>query len=1637
MNAESVGFGLNSPPDGVPANPPVVTASSALPFGELTWDNFERLCNRLAGLEDQVDFHTRYGRSGQCQQGIDIYARKRSGKYDVWQAKRYASFSASDLKKAVNEFMENQWCDKTESLYLAVQASLNDVKIQDEAETQAERLKAKGITFIPLGGDVLSERLRLHPTIVLEFFGRQWAKAFFGDAIDPALLQHLDGAEFARVRSQLGSVYQHQFRLLDRGIVDPLSSIQHKELLPPLGLLERFIQPDVLIRETRSTQVSPQTRSTKVPPFAEERSEAGNEQQGHGGAASTRRIEQHKRISLESWLAEEDQLALVGDAGAGKSTILRCLALDILGDQVLFSHKATKWGQRLPLLVPFSKWVRQTEAANGQVGLKEVVKATLQQLMTADLTGLLDRAIDEGRILLLVDGLDEWSNEQAARTALSGLLTFIGTHQIPTIVTARPRGLDQIGVIPHDWATAIVAPLSTEQQRNLAAKWFARSISVQAESVSSSSTTVNRETERFFRELRKDRGLSALAETPLLLVGLIALSLRHMTLPRNRTQALQQLIEILVEVHPQSRATAASDVQSRFRFAADAGIRLGALAAVAFTSRSEGGDAGFPISRAKEVIRNYLSDPESHGFSRDAAVSAANELLAVNAETVGLLIEKGPNEVGFSHACLEEFLSAMYVQNLPLSQVIAFAKENCSNPRWRNVIANLISITARPTEIDQIVKAVESANTDVLGAINRRGLLADIAFCSSKISSTTARRLAQASITVIEGSGWSSERSALLTSTLNGINDPTLSELVLDKVSVWAPRKNDYLESVFQALGHWKPANDLLYVLKRGLVDENRSAQRAASRALVSIYSGDDSVGTWLQGLCSGAVEPMVVSVAIEALVIGWPSIGNIDTLISEARSSAHPSLRLSAIFGSTRRGCGNEQDLMDLLALLQQGSELDYWERSFAESVLSKEWPDNVVAIKYCLDSVRQMSRRHEPRIEPDVAGPYLLQCATDNSDIKKWILEELAQKFPFNLTARGMWEQVLRFAEADNEIRERVVLKIIDGEMEHADWEISVILERLKDERLKKFALNKVQSADGFSIYWNLRPLFSGWAAGDIDVKQLQTEIPQWPNERLINIISLLPEILPDKNLCRTLLLNLAKEERARPDLLTSAFTQLGCDASDKDVVDALLAKAASRSGRIFDASGDMIFNFSANERVREFALNLLNQRSVPVASIAKVYENDDEIRQKLLRQIVPLPTSLRYIVVDTVSIEADRHISARSLLEQYDCETDTDLKVTMAIRHYEDICDSTQDSSVAIERLLKDCQAVGPDLEERRAAAFAGLVTLKATSRFASLRESDKPLSISIGRLLSGQSQALLQLVVDHWDELLSEVGSDFLSRIGRYSISLPTVWETLAPYISKNDNARRDFVAYCEIASNSLGPRALKALARERPKSDLLEQRCWYALESPANPAHLSPLDSQHLAIDASYILRNHFGGRTETSNRLFEGLRSKQSDVCAIALALYEPNHPFFSDLKINLLELGQLHGKWIVAVHIGAETQPASAFLAILCAMVNRELHTIWDCQDWINTAVQERLARDQEAAGLVHKVLNNNPTANEIASLPRYLASAGVLDAEAYDECRTLLDHHYRKPGVPLTGFDALANEVRPVAFSLLDALS
>jgi energy-coupling factor transporter ATP-binding protein EcfA2 len=666
---------LNTPPDAVPAHPPIATRPQVLPFGELTWENFERLCYRLAGKAQRVVYVARYGRSGQAQQGIDLFARMGNGKYEVWQAKRYASIAAGDVKAIVAAFRTGAWKDKSDRLVLAVQASLADTKVQDEIETQAGALKTEGITFVPHGGEELSEAVRGHPELVDDFFGRGWVKAFLGSEAAKALSARLDGAEFARVRAQLRRFYDAHFHLLDVGVVLPLATDEATQNAPP-SLLRRYTVPDVLVHDI----VADEERAPQ-PDKSQEGSDADASAGSPGASgktrfARTRRRDYVRRASLANWLADGLHLTVVGEAGSGKSTLLRCIALDLLSEQGIFPQIARRWGELLPIHISFSRWSRLSATLGRAAGLKEVVAETLQPALTTDLLSLLNRAIDERRVLLLLDGLDEWIDEQAARTTLQHIMAFVATHNLPTIATARPRGLDKIGTIPSGWRIAELAPLSLDQQRKLAEVWFSRGLPQEAGSGQGSEIRgpIEERLNRFFAELARDRRLSSLAGNPLLLVGLIALSIRQIALPRNRVQAIQSLVTIPVETHPEHRATAAGDTKARFVHIPDADDRRAALGRLAFVARSASGGDTYDIKEARRTIRDYFIDPVTFAYSAERAQNAANEMLAVNAETVGVLAERAPGQIGFAHAVFEEYLAAEHVHRWAFPEMIEFVR---------------------------------------------------------------------------------------------------------------------------------------------------------------------------------------------------------------------------------------------------------------------------------------------------------------------------------------------------------------------------------------------------------------------------------------------------------------------------------------------------------------------------------------------------------------------------------------------------------------------------------------------------------------------------------------------------------------------------------------------------------------------------------------------------------------------------------------------------------------------------------------------------------------------------------------------------------------------------------------------------
>lgn len=81
-------------------------------------------------------------------------------------------------------------------------------------------------------------------------------------------------------------------------------------------------------------------------------------------------------------------------------------------------------------------------------------------------------------------------------------------------------------------------------------------------------------------------------------------------------------------------------------------------------------------------------------------------------------------------------------------------------------------------------------------------------------------------------------------------------------------------------------------------------------------------------------------------------------------------------------------------------------------------------------------------------------------------------------------------------------------------------------------------------------------------------------------------------------------------------------------------------------------------------------------------------------------------------------------------------------------------------------------------------------------------------------------------------------------------------------------------------------------------------------------------------------------------------------------------------------------------------------------------------------------MRRDPHLVTALESVIAAEPQPSELASFARLLALAGVLDQSGRDLLRAAAERFLAGDDAVEIGFDLIAAEHRPVAFSLLDAL-
>jgi predicted NACHT family NTPase len=294
----------------------------------------------------------------------------------------------------------------------------------------------------------------------------------------------------------------------------------------------------------------------------------------------------------------------------------------------------------------------------------------------ADLKLFLRALFEDGRCLLLLDGLDEVG--KAERESIRNWLELhVDRHQNNrTIVTSRHVGY--VGFhLPANSVEVTILPFNDDQVKRYIFE-FSKSYHLWETHNATSNQWVE-EAQSLVDVLTSNDRLRSIARNPFMLAGMALIQRAEGRLPRHRVQFYDIFARCLCETWNIARCMVVSAQTCEMSYEEEAIPIFGELA---LRMHRE-----FPAGRApKEYVLENLSAilSEKKSVSKNDAWRTAQNFLKETSENVQLFIERGPDEWGFMHLTFQEyFVSAGLHYNEEFEK---HALNHLFYPGWEEII---------------------------------------------------------------------------------------------------------------------------------------------------------------------------------------------------------------------------------------------------------------------------------------------------------------------------------------------------------------------------------------------------------------------------------------------------------------------------------------------------------------------------------------------------------------------------------------------------------------------------------------------------------------------------------------------------------------------------------------------------------------------------------------------------------------------------------------------------------------------------------------------------------------------------------------------------------------------------------------
>lgn len=1493
---------LSKPPTGPMVAPPTETRPQTLPFRDLSWEDFECLVLRLARRQGDITHCSLYGTRGQAQEGLDIVAIDgNSGKTICFQCKNVIAFNATNISDSVDKFLSGKWARETSQFVLCVSIPLGSTQQQDEIVTQQKKLGSQGIIFTVWDGSpggTLSELLKALPELVDDFFGRPWVKHFNGEDAAASLGDRLDGRDLRHLRGRLYRLYTSVFNQHDPGLrLSGLKRSRYTERYVPIDFTEHtditvFPQSEDEVGEIGSSSVQP-----TIP-------------DGALLEPTPRRIGQGRYQSRRpafDWLSAKQHCIVLGEPGSGKSALLRYLALSLLIPDAGKEHAFNGlYAGHLPVWISFARYAAVIEH-QPNASVSDFIEDWLHQLSFDDISPLFRRALRHSEVLLLIDGLDEGASRSHRQEALDRIITFVKSTESAAICTSRPRGFNRVGM-PDTWNIAVIAPMNDSQIQELAARWF--SLKEMSEEDCDENGTADPQARHragmFLRVVKEHGRTRELARNPLLCHALIELFRFSHRLPEARVGVYDKIIELLISQHPAARAHAAhSETPIRLLGVQEIDLRE-ILMRIANNFQDSVSSNISPGDKSRQICADFLEDDFfGLGLRRPEANRLARDIVEQLIEQYGLLVERSPDDVGFVHLSIQEYLAAEFISRKADVDQLDWLERVWLLPKWRECITNWFGIQGSRGNKGLTGKAAER-----LTEFGREGewqrlqsieLRTELACTDLGIPVSESRKAVREAARSVETSPFPPHRTTLAHYVALGAVSSGVKGECLAAVRRWVPGRPSYSRaSLLKSFQSWQASDDLHETLLRGLQDEHIHCRLAALDSLIEVFGPDRELGSKLHQLSLHDPRPEVRAIGLKGLARcpEWSDMAK--TASSANLMSRSAELLLSTCDVRVRLGLANDNDLQRMWSIWSTGAA-EYSLRKDFVDILCSGWPSH----KGIRSAFTSALDRDLSSLDRDVPLEYLLRCYPMDVEVAA-LTASLFDRYEDHVVfdIGPIWQALIDNFKGLETVATAVrrVLKARKEKYEAIFWHpqttpgFVVIGDDLaRDELIEAY----LSIEPGMDRYWIAKTLMDGWWADEKAIAALTDWGSRGPGEAS-PLASWAAKLYPDPSDRREWLTRLVEGAPGR--LVWMAIENLLKEFSDdesRQLVESRIDDKEIWYYHRIRIEGHLARNFPLRPSSLGVARRALDEIDGPqLSDFAASYEKHESLREEILGAAVSAPEEVRRAVTETIQDRAFDFETIDCLTPSVFAEEIGQIRTMAVIAKARASMGNNETERRLINALLKELTSLGTYYQSRKCTALAALIELGQVEKaISALAESNGANWHSCFPDSVNRDTASLGIICERWQDFKPLLAAADLEPALPISELIQCGYGAI---LEKEPLARQELDHHLRsVGAEKNSWHYLAECARRFPNSEFLKEKLINAFCGQDRDYFLTD-GSQYVA---ARLIQEHFGSDREVLSKLCgklglheNGFSRTRAGVVAI-LSLGWPSSEFGQHLR--------------------------------------------------------------------------------------------------------------------------------------------